>query len=254
MSLSTPAIQAEPSDETSESDSDNAVDCFPGRELSSTPSGKDTSLPSFQHFAGLTDETLPGQSIAAAIPCEIILNIFGFFEPYSIEYYNCLYVCKAWAQCAVESVWYRPSLKSLGTFNKFVAVLSPASRKTNMFPYAMFIRRLNFVYIAKEIGPGYLPLLAECTTLERLTMVGAVQMTNEVLKEVVPKFTKLLALDLSQVSELKDDGLCAIAKSCTLLQGLNVSGCRLLTDTSIRAVAENGINLRRVRCPRNPLT
>jgi len=74
-----------------------------------------------------------------------------------------------------------------------------------------------------------------------------VQVGDTALGEVVPKFTKLLALDISGCVALKDEGLCAIAESCRLLQGLNVAGCKDLTDKSIMAIAENCHNLRRVR-------
>ena len=76
-------------------------------------------------------------------------------------------------------------------------------------------------------------------------MGGAVQITDPVISDVIPRFQRLLALDISQL-DLGDDGLCAVAESCRLLQGLNVSQCSRLTDRSIMLVAENCHNLRRV--------
>ena len=76
-------------------------------------------------------------------------------------------------------------------------------------------------------------------------MGGAVQINDRAIAEVIPKFKRLLALDISQV-DLGDDGLCAVAETCRLLQGLNVSQCSRLTDRSVMVVAENCHNLRRV--------
>ena len=192
------AIQ-DTSDLGSDSDSDTIVDDS-GREGSSTPNSRDTSVPPslLQHntprFAGLHDETFPEQSIAATIPYEIILNIFRFLEPFSVEYYNCLFVCKAWTKCAVENVWFRPSIKNITTFLKFTSTLPPYTRKpTTLFPYAQFVRRLNLLSIAKELTPKYFILLEGCTQLERLTMGGAVQITDSVISDVIPRFQRLLA-------------------------------------------------------------
>ena len=241
------------SDLGSDSDSDTIIDDS-GREGYSTPNSRDTSVPpSLLHhhqtprFAGLHDETFPEQSIAATIPYEIIINIFRFLEPFGVDNYHCLFVCKAWSKCAVENVWFRPSIKNIATFLKFASNLPPYSRKpTTLFPYAQFVRRLNLLNIAKELTPQYFVLLEGCTQLERLTMGGALHITNPVMTDVIPRFKRLLALDVSQL-ELGDDGLRAIAESCRLLQGLNVSQCSRLTDRSIMLVAENCHSLRRVR-------
>jgi F-box and leucine-rich repeat protein GRR1 len=76
-------------------------------------------------------------------------------------------------------------------------------------------------------------------------MGGALQVTDRAVASVIPGFKRLLALDISQV-DLEDEGLCAIAENCRLLQGLNVSQCSRLTDRSVMAIAENCHNLRRV--------
>lgn len=243
-----PPPNLDASDDATDSDSDTAVDDS-GREGSSTPNSRETSVPPPHEpppFAGLRDEVFPEQALAATIPYEIILNIFRYLEPFGIDHHNCLYVCKAWAKCAVENVWFRPSIKHVTTFYKFASVLTAANRKfSTLFPYAQFVRRLNLLNVARELHPRHLAMLAECTQLERLTMGGAFLINDSAVEAVIPGFKRLLALDLSLV-DLGDDGLCAVAESCRLLQGLNVSQCSRLTDKSIQAVAENCHNLRRV--------
>lgn len=237
------------SDLGSDTDSDTVIDDSSHEGLS-IPNSRDTSVPPTlptPRFAGLHDETLPEQSIAATIPYEIILNIFRFLEPFSVDNYNCLFVCKSWTKCAVENVWFRPSIKNITTFLKFTSMLPPYTQKTiTLFPYAHFVRRLNLLNIAKDLTPQQFVMLEGCTQLERLTMGGAFQIADSVISDVIPKFKRLLALDISQIG-LGDEGLCAIAESCRLLQGLNVSQCGRLTDQSIMLVAENCHNLRRVR-------
>lgn len=231
----------------SESDSDTAIDDS-GREGSSTPNSRETSVPPTHHsarFAGLHDESFANQAIVATIPYEIILNIFRYLEPFSTDHYNCLFVCKSWAKCAVENVWFRPSIKNVGTFYKFASTLKPNDRKVSLFPYSHFVKRLNLLNISKEITTKQFEKLADCTQLERLTMGGALQITDRAVAQVIPKFQKLLALDISQV-DLEDEGLSAVAMNCRLLQGLNVSHCSRLTDQSIMTIATNCHNLRRV--------
>ena len=131
-------------------------------------------------------------------------------------------------------------------FLKFTENLpSHTSNSSALFPYAQFVRRLNLMNIASELSPRLFLSLEGCTQLERLTMGGAVQITDPVIADVIPKFKRLLALDVSGI-ELGDDGLCAVAENCRLLQGLNVSQCSRLTDRSIMIVAEKCHNLRRV--------
>jgi hypothetical protein len=76
-------------------------------------------------------------------------------------------------------------------------------------------------------------------------MGGAFQLSNMVIANMIPRFERLLALDLSQM-DLEDDGLSAIAASCVVLQGLNLSQCFRLTDISVMDVATNCHALRRV--------
>jgi hypothetical protein len=232
----------------SESDSDTAVEDS-GRDGSSTPNSRETSLPPSRkspRFGGLRDESLPGQGIAATIPYEIILNIFAHLDPLGNDHYNCLFVCRSWAKCAVEAVWHRPLIKTAAQFYKFTSTLPPYNKKPILFPYAQFVRRLNFFNMARDITPRYFSMLSDCIHLERLTIGGALQVGDTALAEVVPRFTKLLALDVSGCVELKDEGLITITQSCRLLQGLNLSGCFNLTNKSIMVVAENLVNLRRV--------
>ena len=238
-----------------DSDTDTVVDDS-GREGSSTPNSRETSIPprGTPHFAGLHDEAFENQALAQKIPYEIILNIFRYLDPLSMDYYNCLFVCKSWAKCAVENVWFRPSIKTISQYYKFGSYLRPSNPKIRpFFPYSQFVKRLNLTHVARELTPGYFLMLFNCTKLERITMGGAFQVSNMVIANMIPRFERLLALDLSHI-DLEDDGLCAIAASCVELQGLNVSHCFRLTDISVMDVATNCHALRRVHSRMTLLT
>jgi F-box-like len=249
--LANTSANVDTSDFGSESDADTIIDS--GRDDeggSSTPRSRETSVPpltrNFPRFAGLHDEFIADQSIAATIPYEIIINIFRFFEPFSQDNYNCLFVCKAWAKCAVENVWFRPAIKSSSTYMKMTSTLPPYTKKTTiMFPYAQFIRRLNLLSVAKELTPAMFRRLECCTQLERLTMGGAIQVTDDAIADVIPNFKRLLALDITGI-DLEDVGLSAIAEGCRVMQGLNISNCTRVTDKSITAIAQHCNSLRRV--------
>lgn len=242
-----PPKMVDSSDEA-DSDTDTAIDDSE-REGSSSPRSRETSLPRTRkvpHFAGLDDEAFANQSLAQTIPYEIILNIFRYLEPFGTDHYNCLFVCKSWAKCAVESVWFRPSIKDFSGFRKLARSLPASNRQAlRLFPYSQFVRRLNLVSVAKDLSPSLFRMLADCTQLERLTMGGAIQIEDAVIESVVPKFRKLLALDISQTG-LGDNALGAIAQNCQLLQGLNVSHCTRITNRSVMVVAKNCRALRRV--------
>jgi F-box and leucine-rich repeat protein GRR1 len=238
------------SDPGSESDSDTTL-VDTSREDGLLISTGDLARLAVDHapgYAGLQESPLDKQSIVETIPYEILLNIFRFLEPGGIDNYRCLFVCKAWANCAVETLWFRPPIKRWESFIKFTGELLPNCREFTLFPYTQFVRRLNLLSVASQLSSQDFKLLKGCAHLERLTMGGAVQVTSDAVAEVIPNFKKLLALDISQV-DLNDFALCAVAQSCRLLQGLNVSQCTQLTDASITVLAENCHNLRRVLPP-----
>jgi F-box and leucine-rich repeat protein GRR1 len=57
---------------------------------------------------------------------------------------------------------------------------------------------------------------------------------------------ELVALDLTNVKGVTDETVVSLAKGCPRLQGLNLSGCRLVSDAGILAVAQHCRLLRRV--------
>lgn len=121
------------------------------------------------------------------------------------------------------------------------------ARDDQTFTYASFIRRLNFISIGSDLTDNVFCRLAQCTRLERLTLVNCAALTDDALSRTMPAFTNLVAIDLSGVSEVTDNTIVALAKNCRKLQGINLLGCKKVTSIGIQALAEHCPLLRRVK-------
>ena len=186
-------------------------------------------------------KTPPSQ--ASRLPPEILIHILKHLHS-SRDLYHALLVCRAWCECSVELLWYRPSFSKLQTLVKMMRVLS---RDDSTFVYAQFIRRLNFLCIGTDLTDTLFSRLAGCVRLERLTLINCNALSDEGLARVLPHCPNLVALDLTGVSEATDKSIVALATSAKRLQGINLTGCKKLTDESVFALAANCPLLRRVK-------
>lgn len=186
-------------------------------------------------------KTLPSQ--ADRLPPEILIHILRHLHS-SRDLYHALLVSRAWCECSVELLWYRPSFSKLHTLVKMMRVLS---RDDSTFVYAQFIRRLNFLCIGNDLTDTLFSRLAQCVRLERLTLINCTSLSDEGLMRVLPHCPSLVALDLTGVSEVRDKSIVALASSAKRLQGINLTGCKKLTDKSVFALATNCPLLRRVK-------
>ncbi|EJF62777.1 RNI-like protein, partial [Dichomitus squalens LYAD-421 SS1] len=186
-------------------------------------------------------KTPPSQ--ASRLPPEILIHILKHLHS-SRDLYHAVLVCRAWCECSVELLWYRPSFSKLHTLVKMMRVLS---RDDSTFVYAQFIRRLNFLCIGADLTDTLFSRLAGCIRLERLTLINCNSLSDDGLTRVLPHCPSLVALDLTGVSEVTDKSIVALATSAKRLQGINLTGCRKLTDESVFALAANCPLLRRVK-------
>lgn len=125
---------------------------------------------------------------------------------------------------------------------------NPTTPPPRTFPYASFIRRLNFGLVSDHITDHSFYRLRHCSRLERLTLQGCSKLSDPVLKAVLGgnNMPELVALDLTNVKGVTDETVVSLAKGCPRLQGLNLSGCRLVSDAGIMAIAQHCKLLRRV--------
>ncbi|TFY74638.1 hypothetical protein EWM64_g9378, partial [Hericium alpestre] len=186
-----------------------------------------------------------GHSPASRLPPELLIHILRHLH-HPRDIHHSLLVSRAWCSCSVELLWHKPTLPSFSTLVKILRVIGREPHEQS-FTYAQFIRRFNFLSLGHDITDQIFARLAQCTRLERLTLVNCNALSDEVLARTVPAFTQLVAIDLSGVTDVSDLTVNAIAKNCHKLQGINLLGCRKLTSESIVALAEGCPMLRRVK-------
>lgn len=172
-----------------------------------------------------------------------------------------LLVCRSWCICAVTSIWSKPSCQSRGSLTELIRVIRTCggpqqsningvsthrSTQVATFPYASIIRRLNFVALHGSLTNEHLSEFSLCSRLERLTLAGNRSLDAKTLIKVVSCMPELVAVDLSGVIKTTDEVVETIAKTSGRLQGLNLSGCTLISDKGVIALAERSTLLRRV--------
>ncbi|OCB91198.1 RNI-like protein [Sanghuangporus baumii] len=185
----------------------------------------------------------PATSPASYLPPEILIHILRLVHSVR-DLYSALLVSREWCECAVELLWHRPNFSD---FSRFIQMLQVIGSEERMFDYARFIRRLNFLYLSRDLTDSLFVRLAKCSKLERLTLVNCVELSDEALLRVLPQCTSLVAIDLTNITSCTDRPIIALAQSATKLQGLNLGGCKNITDEGVLAVAKHCPLLRRIK-------
>jgi F-box and leucine-rich repeat protein GRR1 len=185
----------------------------------------------------------PPNSPASRLPPEILINVLKHLSS-PRDMHSTLLVSRPWCECSVELLWHKPTVPDVNTLIKIMQVLS---RDEPTFTYAQFIRRLNFIFVGSEMSDSFFGRLAPCTRLERLTLVGCSNLSDETIARTVPCFPSLVAIDLSGVESVTDRTVFALADSCPKLQGINLQNCRRVTSASITSLADKCPLLRRVK-------
>ena len=109
------------------------------------------------------DSLVVSQPLAATVPHEILLHILRLV-PSPSDLKSCVLVCKSWCQCGVELLWHKPVFHSTSGLLKNLRILSIHQQT---FPYANFIKRLNFSALADHIDDS------DPTSSDRLRTPGA---------------------------------------------------------------------------------
>jgi F-box and leucine-rich repeat protein GRR1 len=186
---------------------------------------------------------IPPHSPASHLPPEILINILKHLSS-PRDIHSTLLASRLWCECSVELLWHKPTVPDFNTLIKIMQVLS---REEPTFTYAQFIRRLNFISVGSEMTDSIFGRLAPCARLERLTLVGCSNLSDDVIARTVPSFPNLVAIDLSGVDSVTDTTVSAIADNCRKLQGINLLNCRQVSSISIGALADKCPLLRRVK-------
>lgn len=194
---------------------------------------------SHSHSRSLSVSTGP----ISSLPPELLIHILRHLHA-SRDLFHCLVVSREWCQCSVELLWHKPVFTKYETLAKMTRLLASPVQS---FDYALFIRRLNFLSLGKFLKDDPFATIANCTRLERLTLVHCDHLTSATLTSVLPSFPTLVAVDLSGVSSTPDGAVVGLASSARRLQGINLTGCKQVSDAGILSLAENCPLLRRVK-------
>lgn len=178
----------------------------------------------------------------AELPQEILLHIFRYVLASQRDLRACMLVCRRWCACAVELLWHRPVVFRPAALFQLVHVLMQG----RAFPYAAFVRRLNFSLLAGELDDGLLGRTGLCTRLQRLTLAGCTNVMPDTLVRVLSHTHALASIDLTGVVHTTDRVLDALAQNCPHLQGANLTGCPHITSSGVQALARC-TQLRRVK-------
>ena len=217
--------------------------CAIGASSSRTSNGTHALSPVMTFDDYTTTFNQPRSTNAAMLPHEILLKILKNVRS-TPDLVSSLRVCKSWCQCGVELLWNKPLFPNVAPLISMLIVLGKPGSST--FPYASFIKRLNFSQLADRMTDSLLVKLHVCHRLERLTLAGCTEIGDPSLANLLVGCKSLVALDLSECAKITDDTLRVTAKSCPRLQGLNLSGCKLVTDEGMQEVAKGCPMLRRV--------
>lgn len=182
-------------------------------------------------------------SLANSIPPEVLIHIFRLI-PLLKDLYACLLVSRTWCACAVELLWHKPVATKSSSLWK---LLGAFGRDDLTFRYATFVRRLNFMSFGSDLNDLMISRIADCTRLERLTLVGCSNLTDESLELILSNMPNLVALDLTGVSYVTDKSIIALARTASRLQGINLGGCKQVTDEGVSQLANHCTLLRRVK-------
>ncbi|KAF9905602.1 SCF ubiquitin ligase complex subunit [Linnemannia zychae] len=179
------------------------------------------------------------------IPSELIVYIFKFLSS-PLDLRSAILVCKLWCSCGMDLLWSRPALLSIPLANTMCDTMTLGKKQT-IFPYADYIRRLNFSFLAQELTDETLIRFSNCTRLERLLLPGCNKTTEEGLKQILQAGKGLYSLDLSEIPAVTDAVLDVVARFCPKLHTLYLAGCAALTDDSIVQLAVSCKSLKRIK-------
>lgn len=185
------------------------------------------------------------------LPNEILISLFAKLEKPG-EVLQCMLVCKRWARNAVEMLWHRPLCSTWENFKIICrAMQHHQGAPPPFFAYNDFIKRLNLAALSDDLNDGSVMPLSVCNRVERLTLTKCRNLHDGGIMGLVENNSSLLALDISEASQITEKTILAIADNCKRLQGLNISKCDKVSNESMIELAKNCRYIKRVGSPRN---
>ena len=177
------------------------------------------------------------------LPPELLIGVFTKLSS-SMDLRSCMLVSKTWSRNSVDLLWHRPLCN---TWQKLESVIKSIRETGGYYPYHALVKRLNLSNLNDRVNNGTVKPFMHCNRIERLTLTGCVQLTDEGVCSLIYGSRSLLALDITGLDSITDHTLRAVSENCGRLQGLNITDCSKVTDDSLVEVAEHCHFLKRLK-------
>ncbi|KAL2135330.1 hypothetical protein VTI74DRAFT_8983 [Chaetomium olivicolor] len=221
--------------------------------LGANDSQSSLGVPNIQDMQVVDEECLPP---VQRLPNEILMAVFAKLNSVS-DLLHVMLTCKRWARNAVDILWHRPSCT---TWEKYQIICRTLGLDHPYFAYRDFVRRLNLSALAEQVNDGSVVPLASCTRVERLTLTGCSNLTDQGIIALVTNNSHLYSLDVSLGSssssstpdtvfreQITEASIDAISENCPRLQGLNISGCFRVSNESLIRLARSCRYIKRLK-------
>ena len=182
------------------------------------------------------------------LPPELLIGVFTKLSS-SLDLRSCMLVSKTWSRNSVDLLWHRPLCN---TWQNLKSVIKSIRESDGYYPYHNLVKRLNLSNLNlsnlnDRVNNGTVKPFMHCNRIERLTLTGCVQLTDEGVCSLIYGSRSLLALDITGLDSITDHTLKAVSENCGRLQGLNITDCSKVTDDSLVEVAEHCHFLKRLK-------
>ncbi|EIW73414.1 hypothetical protein TREMEDRAFT_26015 [Tremella mesenterica DSM 1558] len=183
--------------------------------------------------------------LAGTLPPEVLIHIFHQL-PSQADLAAAMLVSRTWCITAFPLLWLKPNFRDS---EQIISVARVISSPNPMLPYAKAIRRLNLSLVRDSVVDEVAVAFEKCERVERLYLMRADHISSWSLRRMIRGMRMLVSVDFTDTCQVNDQVLHDLGKYCPVLQGINLTGCRTMTDLGLGSFARRARNLKRFRVP-----
>ncbi|RXK40704.1 hypothetical protein M231_01956 [Tremella mesenterica] len=183
--------------------------------------------------------------LAGTLPPEVLIHIFHQL-PSQADLAAAMLVSRTWCITAFPLLWLKPNFRDS---EQIISVARVISSPNPMLPYAKAIRRLNLSLVRDSVVDEVAVAFEKCERVERLYLIRADHISSWSLRRMIRGMRMLVSVDFTDTCQVNDQVLHDLGKYCPVLQGINLTGCRTMTDLGLGSFARRARNLKRFRVP-----
>lgn len=145
---------------------------------------------------------------------------------------------------AVPALWSSPPLSDASSTRTLLAMVG---RSNTFFPYASFVRHLDFRAVASFVADSEMLLASSCKHVTYVNLRTCTMVSTATFVHFFESIPSVRAVYMPCTPNITDLVLFAIARSCTYLRQFDISACHLVTDAGVIALAAACRSLRAIR-------